>query len=115
GEEFHRKLLLDRGHALEHDREHVEDDEPDHELIERSGGGCRAAGLEHHVEAVAQLAERRISAQLLQRARSRMPVVIASSAACACAPSGPPPCAMSGRPPPPLPPTASTPLRSKST
>ena len=40
---------------------------------------------------------------------------IAFSAASALAPSGPPACAMSGRPPPPLPPSASAPLRTRST
>src|SRR6266446_1945586 len=40
---------------------------------------------------------------------------IADSAASALAPSGPPACAMSGRPPPPLPPSASEPLRTSST
>ena len=40
---------------------------------------------------------------------------IADSAALAFAPSGPPACAMSGRPPPPLPPSASEPLRTRST
>src|SRR6266566_4079860 len=39
---------------------------------------------------------------------------IASSAASALEPSGPPACAMSARPPPPLPPSASAPLRTKS-
>src|ERR1043165_7144029 len=40
---------------------------------------------------------------------------IADSAASALAPSGPPACAMSGLPPPPLPPSASEPLRTSST
>ncbi len=40
---------------------------------------------------------------------------IALSAASAFDPSGPPACAMSGRPPPPLPPSASAPLRTRST
>ena len=40
---------------------------------------------------------------------------MAASAASAFDPSGPPACAMSGRPPPPLPPSASAPLRTKST
>ena len=40
---------------------------------------------------------------------------IAFSAASALEPSGPPACAMSGRPPPPLPPSASAPLRTRST
>ena len=39
----------------------------------------------------------------------------AARAACASPPSGPPPCAMSGRPPPPLPPSFSTPTRTRST
>src|SRR5579871_2221413 len=40
---------------------------------------------------------------------------MAASAASAFEPSGPPACAMSGRPPPPLPPSASAPLRTRST
>ena len=40
---------------------------------------------------------------------------IASSAACALEPSGPPACAMSGRPPPPLPPSAAAPTLTRST
>ena len=48
-----------------------------------------------------------------QTAASASP--IAASAASAFAPSGPPACAMSGRPPPPLPPSASAPLRTRST
>ena len=40
---------------------------------------------------------------------------MAASAASAFDPSGPPACAISGRPPPPLPPSASAPLRTKST
>src|SRR5713226_9299042 len=40
---------------------------------------------------------------------------IALRAASAFEPSGPPACAMSGRPPPPLPPSASAPLRTRST
>ena len=40
---------------------------------------------------------------------------MASSAACALAPSGPPACAMSGLPPPPLPPSTSEALRTRST
>src|SRR5262245_3780677 len=42
-------------------------------------------------------------------------ISMASSAAAAFEPSGPPACAMSGRPPPPLPPRASAPLRTRST
>src|SRR6516162_5555146 len=40
---------------------------------------------------------------------------MAASAACACEPSGPPACAMSERPPPLLPPSATAPLRARST
>ena len=40
---------------------------------------------------------------------------IAESAASALAPSGPPACAMSGRPPPPLPPSASAAILTRST
>src|SRR5262249_55265986 len=40
---------------------------------------------------------------------------MAASAASALEPPGPPACAMSGRPPPPLPPSASAPLRTRST
>ena len=51
-------------------------------------------------------------------AEASPPAIFAAMASSACsarAPSGPPACAMSGRPPPPLPPSASAPMRARST
>ena len=63
----------------------------------------------------AKLARKGRGGRAMKPASRPIAASIAASAASALAPSGPPACAMSGRPPPPLPPSASAPIRTRST
>src|SRR6185312_6041017 len=105
--------------GFERDRNQIDHNQADKEPIDRLVDAITHGPLfEYLINAPAQASEAiacHVATIPLPECQPPSAASIALSASSAFDPSGPPACAMSGRPPPPLPPSASAPLRTRST